>query len=78
MIPLKAATFILEGKDGEFSCQGLDIEITKVASETHIAIETKFNRISGVLLEAFVDELGDLTMIFPESDIRLPIAEASA
>lgn len=73
MISLQAAKFILDGHEGNYSDVDANISITKTSSETHLDLIIGYNCISGYLLEAYFDDFGDLSLIFPESDIKLPV-----
>lgn len=73
MLTPAAAKFIL--KHGSGTYQGSDAHITMIRSHdgVHLDLSMGQNRISGNLLDAFVDEFGDLSLVFPESDIKVCI-----
>lgn len=73
MLTPAAARFILEHGSGTY--QGSDAQITMTESHDgmHLDLAMGHNRISGNLLDAFVDEFGDLSLVFPESDIKVCI-----
>lgn len=73
MISSDAANFILNGLEGEYFDDETEISITKESPDIRLEIVMKNNRISGNLLEAYIDEFGDLSLIFPELDIKLPV-----
>lgn len=73
MLTPAAAMFILKRGSGTY--QGSDAQITMVEHQNgiHLDLSMKHNRISGDLLDAFMDEFGDLSLVFPESDIKVCI-----
>ena len=73
MLTPAAAIFIL--KHGSGTYQGSDAQITMIKSHdgVHLDLSMGQNRISGNLLDAFADEFGDLSLVFPESDIKVCI-----
>ena len=77
MVSTTAAKFIIEGNSGQFSCLDARIEISNISGEMYIDIVTKHSRIFGNLLDASVDEFGELSLILPDSEIKLPIEVAA-
>ena len=77
MISRQAADFIIDG-DGDFSDDSMRISINHDAEFRSVNISMSTECITGILIDAFLDEFGDLAMIFPNYDIRVPIMEASA
>lgn len=71
MLSPSAASFIIEGQTGEYKDDTSTIRISRSEGDVRIHLETPDNSISGTLLDASIDEFGDLSLIFPETQITI-------
>lgn len=73
MISRRAAEFIVKGSAGVYSDETSRIRITPSDVGPKVVADFQGSLVSGILLDAWVDELGDLSMIFPETSVSIII-----
>ncbi len=73
MISRRIVDFILLGEKGSISDGFSTVQILKDGDSTQVQVDTEHNRISGILLDAWIDEMGDLSIIFPEAEVKFVV-----